>query len=68
MQEAGKDDYSPVISYNKEPINDFRELNAEFEILLKEKIGELFDPNIPFQQTEITSVCEYCDFKEMCGR
>jgi hypothetical protein len=68
MQEAGKEDYSPVILYNKELVNDFRKLNPEFEILLKQKIKELFNPDIPFQQTEITSVCEYCDFKEMCGR
>jgi hypothetical protein len=68
MQEAGKEDYSPVILYNKEAISDFRQLNAEFESLLKQKIEELFDPAIPFQQTAITSLCKYCDFKEMCGR
>ncbi|MDR2086450.1 MAG: PD-(D/E)XK nuclease family protein [Dysgonamonadaceae bacterium] len=68
MQEAGKEDYSPVILYNKEPIGDFRELNPEFEPLLKQTIEALFDPAIPFQQTEIAGVCEYCDFKEMCGR
>jgi hypothetical protein len=68
MQEAGKEDYSPVVLYNKETISDFRELNAEFESLLKQKIEELFDPAIPFQQTAITSLCKYCDFKEMCGR
>jgi hypothetical protein len=68
IQEAGKEDYSPVIPYNKEPVRDFRELNAEFEMLLKQKIAELFDPELPFQQTGITGVCAYCDFREMCGR
>jgi ATP-dependent helicase/DNAse subunit B len=68
MQEAGKEDYSPVVLYNKEPIRDFRELNYEFESLLKQKVEELFNPAIPFQQTEIAGNCEYCDFKEMCGR
>jgi hypothetical protein len=67
MQEAGKEDYSPVILYDKEPISDFSELNPEFEILLKQKIEELFDPAIPFQQTKIAGTCAYCDFKEMCG-
>jgi hypothetical protein len=68
MQEAGKEDYSPVIQYNKVPISDFKELNPEFESLLKQTIDELFNPSVPFQQTEITGICEYCDFKEMCGR
>ncbi|MDR0865928.1 MAG: PD-(D/E)XK nuclease family protein [Candidatus Symbiothrix sp.] len=68
MQQAGKAGYSPVIEYNKEPIADFRELNTEFKQLLLAKVDELFDPEIPFQQTEITKTCEYCDFREMCGR
>jgi hypothetical protein len=68
MQEAGKEDYSPVIHYNKAPVTDFNELNSEFESLLKQTIGELFDPSVPFQQTEVAGICEYCDFKEMCGR
>ncbi|MDR0506308.1 MAG: PD-(D/E)XK nuclease family protein [Dysgonamonadaceae bacterium] len=68
MQEAGRENYSPVILYNKEPICDFRELYPEFEMLLKEKLEELFNPNIPFRQTEFTAACAYCDFREMCGR
>jgi hypothetical protein len=68
LQEAGKSDYSPVIVYEKYPIHDFKEINGVFESLLIQKAEELFDPTIPFQQTEVTSTCEYCDFKEMCGR
>ena len=68
MQEAGKENYSPSILYNKEPIDNFEELNSEFESLLIQKAEELFDPAIPFQQTNSNSTCTYCDFKEMCGK
>jgi hypothetical protein len=68
MQQAGKEDYSPVIEYNKNPIEDFSELNDSFRQLLLEKVDELFALEIPFRQTEIAKTCEYCDFREMCNR
>lgn len=68
LQNAAQEDYSPVILYNKEPIADFRDLSLDFEEQLRATIGELFDPQIPFSQTEIRSTCEYCDFREMCNR
>jgi len=68
MQEAAKENYSPIIPYNKEPIDDFNELNEDFKNLLLNKIDEIFNPSIPFEQTEITKTCEYCNFKEMCNK
>jgi CRISPR/Cas system-associated exonuclease Cas4 (RecB family) len=68
IQQAAKAGYSPVVVYNKEAIEDFRILNPDFKRLLLEKINELFDSAIPFQQTQITKICEYCDFRDMCNR
>ena len=68
LQEAGKDDYSPIITYQKEDIIDFSKLMPEFDALFTDKIQELFDPNIPFRQTEAQKNCAYCDFKELCNR
>jgi len=68
MQQAGKEDYSPVIVYNKKNVEDFRPLADEFKRLLLAKIDELFDPALPFQQTEAVKTCEYCSFREMCNR
>ncbi|GHT45250.1 hypothetical protein FACS189440_00870 [Bacteroidia bacterium] len=68
IQQAAKAGYSPVVVYNKEAVEDFRTLNPDFKYLLLEKINELFDSDIPFQQTHITKTCEYCDFREMCNR
>jgi len=66
MQDSGKENYSPVILYEKEPIADFRNLNNEFEKLYLQKIGSLFNPDIPFQQTAFDSNCTYCEFKDLC--
>ncbi|MDR0681275.1 MAG: PD-(D/E)XK nuclease family protein [Dysgonamonadaceae bacterium] len=68
MQQAGKEDYSPVVLYDKEPIEDFRNLETDFKQLLLNKVDELFDPAVPFQQTDATKTCEYCSFREMCNR
>lgn len=68
MQDAGKENYSPVILYEKEDITDFRELSPVFEEVFKEKISELFNSEIPFTQTTASSKCTYCDFKDLCNR
>ncbi|MCC8147057.1 MAG: PD-(D/E)XK nuclease family protein [Bacteroidales bacterium] len=68
MQQASKDDYSPVVLKEKEPITDFKSMNAEFETLLIDKMEEIFNGEISFQQTPILSNCEYCNFREMCNR
>ncbi|MDR0799218.1 MAG: PD-(D/E)XK nuclease family protein, partial [Dysgonamonadaceae bacterium] len=57
LQEAGKENYSPVILYDKIPVEDFETLRPEFEVLLKQKLAELFDPAVSFRQTEIVSTC-----------
>uniref|UniRef100_UPI000B06BC5D PD-(D/E)XK nuclease family protein n=1 Tax=Candidatus Symbiothrix dinenymphae TaxID=467085 RepID=UPI000B06BC5D len=70
IRQAHQEDYSPTIVFGKEkePITDFRELQSEFNELLMSKIDDLFNPDIPFTQTEIARNCEYCSFKELCDR
>ena len=68
MQDAGKENYSPVIEYEKEPVTDFRDLNPDFEQMYLQKISSLFNPDIPFQQTAYDSNCTYCEFRELCNR
>jgi len=68
MQDAGKEDYSAVIPYEKEDISDFHRIYPLFEEVLVQKLSELFDENIPFCQTVASTKCSYCDFKEMCNR
>jgi len=68
MQEIGMEKSLPAIEYEKEPIADFRDLNSEFEKLYIQKISNLFNPDIPFQQTAFDSNCTYCEFRELCNR
>jgi hypothetical protein len=68
IQQMSKPDYSPVVVYDKMPVSNFRELLPPFKALLLEKIEEIFDATVPFQQTAITNTCEYCDFRTMCNR
>jgi hypothetical protein len=68
VQDIGRENDSPVIEYEKEPISDFRNINPAFEKLYLHKISELFHPDVPFQQTAFDSNCSYCEFKELCNR
>ena len=40
----------------------------EFESRLTELIRQIFDPAIPFSQTEDENQCRYCSFKEVCNK
>jgi hypothetical protein len=68
IQQASKENYSPLIRCNKQPVEDFRVLNPEFRQLLSNQLDEIFNPQIVFEQTRIVKTCEYCDFREICGR
>ena len=43
----------------------FTELVAE---RLQKMLEELADVSVPFRRTEQTETCQYCDFKNICGR
>lgn len=52
----------------KEIISDYRVMDEEFTEKLTYLVEEIFNPNIPFYQTEITDHCEYCPYKNICHR
>lgn len=56
------------LKLDKVPLEDYRPYAPEFEQLLKEKIEEIFNPDIPFVQAEDESACKYCNFWRICGR
>lgn len=60
--------FSSTVTYDKHEINDATVYFDEFESLLNEKVEELFNKDIPFTQTENLKNCEYCPFKDLCGR
>lgn len=44
------------------------EVESEFERLLADKVGEIYDLDVPFTQTEEGGSCKNCDFKSICKR
>ncbi len=51
---------------NNEPFSSDQFL--QFETSLKKLVTEIFDPAIPFTQTQDETRCLYCAYKEMCHR
>lgn len=48
-------------------IADYREFNDKVMELLRERLGELFDRDVPFRPTPHPTHCKYCNFKSICG-
>lgn len=44
------------------------EQRSEYRQYLDSLLAEIFDPTIPFGQTEEIAHCTYCDFKDLCYR
>lgn len=38
------------------------------EVILTDILNVMLDPDIPFQKTDDTNTCKFCDFKGICGR
>lgn len=68
VNKAYKDDYDPRVKLNKVPVTDFGTIASDFESVLQETLAELFNPNIPFLQTETPKKCEHCDYKGLCRK
>lgn len=45
-----------------------RDMLLNFEKILQRLLTEIFDPEIPFQQTENREICEKCPFVNLCAR
>ncbi len=41
---------------------------AHYEGLLDQMVKEIFNPDVPFTQTEDVARCGYCEFKKVCKR
>ena len=46
----------------------YSEVEERFNEFMKKVLSELFDPSVPFRQTEDLKVCDYCPFTSSCGR
>ncbi|EMR01997.1 PD-(D/E)XK nuclease family protein [Cesiribacter andamanensis] len=51
-----------------QPVQDVRDYADDYLAQLRSLLEELFDPAIPFTQTENLRKCEYCAYRGMCHR
>ena len=52
----------------KTDILNYSDVEDEFIPLLKSRIEDIFNPELPFFQTNEPESCKYCDFKVICKR
>lgn len=68
VHRAGGEDYSPKLHLQRQTVHDVRPLEADFLQQLSVLIAEIFDPEVPFTQTQKNTACSNCDFSHLCGR
>jgi CRISPR/Cas system-associated exonuclease Cas4 (RecB family) len=59
--------FNPVVKLNDNEI-DFSNIRDVFFEKLQETISEIYDNQVPFDQTSLEENCRYCDFAEICHR
>jgi MoaA/NifB/PqqE/SkfB family radical SAM enzyme len=73
LKEIFNDNFDPYL-YEKEgrkpgiEVMDYKTYDQDFQAKLKELLEEIYNPEVPFDQTEVLKKCEYCPYKEICGR
>jgi MoaA/NifB/PqqE/SkfB family radical SAM enzyme len=73
LREMFEDDFNPYLQ-QKLPyktgieVNDYREFADEYEEGLTSLLEDIYNPEVPFDQTEDLKKCGYCPYKEICGR
>ena len=60
------DQFDPRLILDKHPVDDFRPYAAEFTQALTRLLSELYDPAVPFTQTDDLKKCDYCPFVRLC--
>jgi CRISPR/Cas system-associated exonuclease Cas4 (RecB family) len=72
LKEMFSDDFDPYlyqkVGRSRTEVNDYRDFHEEYEMGLKGLLEELYDSGTPFSQTTDLKKCEYCPYKEICGR
>ncbi len=70
VRDMSKEDYSPMLCDKELKIRgaNYSFYREAFEKLLAETFAEIYNPEIPFRQTENEKDCGYCEFRKICRR
>lgn len=66
IQNAGAEDYDPMLKMGRKPIKDVAEYEQEFWANLKGILNEIFDKRIPFSPTSERDRCKTCPYAALC--
>jgi hypothetical protein len=68
IREINNKDFDYKLVLGDKKIKDIREYLSSFEELLIDKINEIFDKKLLFEQTEDVKICKYCSYKNICNK
>ncbi len=72
MKALYSEDFDPALTMgrnsDRKRIDNFAELKEHYLSLLTQVVIRMFDPGIPFVQTENEAKCRFCDFAGICNR
>ncbi|MDR3653051.1 MAG: PD-(D/E)XK nuclease family protein [Paludibacter sp.] len=70
IRDVFKDEFNTELTNKelKEKVTDFAIYENEFKKLLTTCLEEIFNPEIPFKQTENVKICQYCPYIGVCNR
>ncbi|PRY87977.1 PD-(D/E)XK nuclease family protein [Mongoliibacter ruber] len=68
VKEIFGENFSPFLKLDKAEFENYLEVQEDFEVGLSGLLAELFDSTVPFIQTEVVEKCQYCPYKDICGR
>lgn len=69
--EAQNEKYSPILTFQGKPIEDFAQIADEFKERLRQVVEEIFssdEGHASFRQTQKDTPCQHCDFRLLCNR
>lgn len=67
IQHSAEEGYNPIISIDRNKINDISEFIPDFMKNIKSILSEIFDSATPFMPTKERKTCENCPYANLCG-
>ncbi len=66
IQNAGADDYDPILKFGKELISDVAPYEQDYLANLQALIADIYNPQLPFKPTVDRRRCTYCPYAQLC--
>ncbi len=60
--------FATTLTDGKKEVTGFNEYEEYFKEMVMDLLQDIFNPDIPFSQTNNTNICGYCPFIEICHR